>query len=200
MPSRPSAAAPIARRRDPYAAVLDAAIEILEEGGYGAFSIEAVAKRSGAGKTTVYRRWPSKAALFMELYNRESAALLPVEDMGSLRAELTTEITRIGQFWRETACGRAFRALIAEAQADALTMIQFRTQFLPQRRAFARAILERAVARGEIDRSHNIDVAVDMLFGFAIYRLITDDLAGGKRVVEQALDLFVNGLAPRSQT
>jgi AcrR family transcriptional regulator len=182
-------------RRDPYTAVLDAAAAILAEGGYGAFTIEAVAKRSGAGKTTVYRRWPTKAELFTELYNRESAALLAVSDMGSLRAELTTEITRIWQFWRKTANGPAFRALIAEAQADPATMVLYRDHFLPGRRIFARKIIERAIARGEIDPAVDIEVALDMLFGFTIYHLISDDLSKKSNHIKQVVEFFYRGMS-----
>lgn len=199
MPIHRNATAQPINRRDPSVAVLDAADAIIEERGYGAFTIEAVAKRSGAAKTTIYRRWPNKAALFIDLYNRETAALLPVEDMGSARAELIAEISRIWRFWRESACRRAFRALIAEAQAEPVTMTQFRDRFLPRRRVFARTILERAVARGEIDPACNLDAAVDLLFGFAIYRLITDNLSDASPAVEQTVELFIRGLvrAPR---
>lgn len=196
MQDRPKPKKSAAPRRDPYTAVLDAAAAILAEGGYGAFTVEAVAKRSGAGKTTVYRRWPTKAELFIELYNRESESLLPVGDMGSLRKELNTEITRIWKFWRQTSNGPAFRALISEAQADRATMQLFRDQFLPQRRDFARKIIERAVARGEVDPACDIDVAVDLLFGFTLYHLIVDDISARAGDIRKALDIFVRGLAP----
>lgn len=194
MQNRPKAKKSAAPRRDPYTAVLDAAAAILAEGGYGAFTVEAVAKRSGAGKTTVYRRWPTKAELFIELYNRESETLLAVGDMGSLRKELTTEITRIWKFWRQTANGPAFRALIAEAQADPATMKLFRDQFLPQRRRFARQILERGVARGEVDPTIDIGIAVDLLFGFTLYRLTTDSLSD-RGDIQKALEIFVRGIS-----
>jgi AcrR family transcriptional regulator len=57
-------------------AILRAAYETLEAEGYGGFTIEAVATRSGAAKTTIYRWWPSKGALaidsFLDLYKREA--------------------------------------------------------------------------------------------------------------------------------
>ncbi len=195
MPNQRTAPAQPINRRDPHVAVLEAAGVILGESGYGAFTIDAVAKRSGAGKTTIYRRWPTRTALFIELYNRESAAVPPIEDLGSVRAELIAEIARTWRFWRETACGRALRALIAEAQAEPATMTQFCDRFLPHRRAFARTILERAVARGEIDPACNLDVAVDLLFGFAIFRLITYNLSDPPHAVEQTVDLLIRGLA-----
>jgi AcrR family transcriptional regulator len=182
------------RNRATHAAIIDAAIAILNELGYGGFTIEAVARRCGAGKPTIYRWWKTKSELFMELYNRESAAMMPVEDLGSTRAELIAQIRSIFHFWRDTACGRAFRGLIAESQADAKSLARLRDQFLPPRRNLARSILERAQRRGEI-RAEDIGATLDLLYGFTIYHLITDQLDDDGRSVEAMVDLLIRGLA-----
>ncbi len=183
------------RNRATHAAIIEAAIAILNERGYGGFTIDAVARRSGAGKPTIYRWWKSKSELFMELYNRESAAMMPVEDLGSMRPELIAQIKSIFLFWRATACGRAFRGLIAESQADAKSLARLRDQFMPSRRNLARTILERASRRGEI-RPQSIGTALDLLYGFSIYHLITDQLQDD-RSIENMVDLLVQGLTAR---
>jgi hypothetical protein len=131
----------------------------------------------------------------MELYNRESAAMMPVEDLGSTRAELIAQIKSIFLFWRTTACGRAFRGMIAESQADVKSLAQLRDQFMPARRNLARTILERAHRRGEV-RPENIGTALDLLYGFSIYHLITDQLQDD-RSIEEMVDLLVLGLTGR---
>lgn len=181
------------RNRATHAAIIDAAIAILNERGYGGFTIEAVARRSGAGKPTIYRWWKSKSELFMELYNRESAAMMPVEDLGSMRAELIAQIKSIFRFWRETACGRAFRGVIAESQADAKSLARLREQFMPPRRSLARTILERAERRGEL-RHEQADIALDMLYGFTIYHLITGQVQDDGHSIERMVDILMNGL------
>jgi AcrR family transcriptional regulator len=183
------------RNRATHAAIIEAAIAILNERGYGGFTIDAVARRSRAGKPTIYRWWKSKSELFMELYNRESAAMMPVEDLGSTRAELIAQIKSIFLFWRTTACGRAFRGMIAESQADVKSLAQLRDQFMPARRNLARTILERAHRRGEV-RPENIGTALDLLYGFSIYHLITDQLQDD-RSIEEMVDLLVLGLTGR---
>ena len=180
------------RNRATHAAIIEAAIAILNERGYGGFTLDAVARRCSAGKPTIYRWWKSKSELFMELYNRESAAMMPVEDLGSMRIELIAQMKSIFHFWRTTACGRAFRGLIAESQADAKSLAQLRDQFMPPRRNLARTILERAQQRGEI-ATDNIDVALDLLYGFAIYHLITDQLRD-EDAIETMVDLLIQGL------
>ena len=43
--------------------ILDAALELLASGGYAGFRLDALAERAGVAKTTILRRWPSKAAV-----------------------------------------------------------------------------------------------------------------------------------------
>jgi AcrR family transcriptional regulator len=69
-------------------AVLGAAFAELDEYGFGGFSIDAVARRSGVHQTTNYRRWPIREALLVYALNTRSDRDLPVRDAGSVRGEL----------------------------------------------------------------------------------------------------------------
>src|SRR5918994_5565425 len=66
-------------------AVLDAAFAELDEHGYNGFSIEAVARRSGVHKTTIYRRWPTREALLVYALDSRSDRDVQVPNTGSLR-------------------------------------------------------------------------------------------------------------------
>src|SRR5262245_17443223 len=82
MPARrtPSTAAPArGRPRSQRArrAVLDAARELVGKGGYDAATIEAIAARSGVAKTTIYRSWPNRAALVVDLLMEMARATVP---------------------------------------------------------------------------------------------------------------------------
>ena len=67
-PLAPVSSRPPGRPRDPEVdrSILKATIELLADDGFGGLSIEAVAARAGVGKTTVYRRWPSKTPLVVD--------------------------------------------------------------------------------------------------------------------------------------
>jgi len=54
------------RSAQAHKAILDATLELLAEEGFHGLSIEAVAAKAGVGKTTIYRRWPSKDELVMD--------------------------------------------------------------------------------------------------------------------------------------
>src|SRR5258706_14112619 len=72
------------RRTEADAAIIDAARDLLREGGYRALSLDEVGRRAGTAKTSIYRRWPSKAALAAEIVQREVPA--PIGDANRERA------------------------------------------------------------------------------------------------------------------
>ncbi len=74
--------------------VLAAAAEELRRGGYEGLSIDRVAERAGVAKTTLYRRWPSKAELVVALITtlREDVPFEPSDDP---RRDLTELVTAI---------------------------------------------------------------------------------------------------------
>jgi AcrR family transcriptional regulator len=59
--------------------LLRSAQELIEEDGYGAASVAAIAERAGVATGALYRHWPSKGELFAELFrvvcDREAAAM-----------------------------------------------------------------------------------------------------------------------------
>src|SRR5438132_14252115 len=69
-------------------AVLNAAFAELGEKGYDGFNMEAVARRSGVHKTTVYRRWPTRDALVVDALDSRGDRHSPISVTGSLRADL----------------------------------------------------------------------------------------------------------------
>jgi len=71
-------------------AILQAMMEILQQEGYRATSIEVIAARAGVGKKTIYRWWPSKAAVALEALTAYTEAHVPFSDTGSLERDLTT--------------------------------------------------------------------------------------------------------------
>ena len=78
---------------------------MLLEGGLGAFSIEAVARRAKAGKPTIYRWWPTKTALLLDVYQRQKA-MIRYPDTGDIEADLLGLLTSLLDFWKSEAGGR----------------------------------------------------------------------------------------------
>jgi AcrR family transcriptional regulator len=168
----------IGARRSPQAeeAILDAARALLAERGYSGFSIDEVARRAGAGKPTIYRWWPTKADLFIDVYSAEKSAALVPPETGALWSDLLAYTRALWAFWRDTPSGRTFRALIAEAQASTPALVALRDKFLPERLKDVRHMFDEAAARGEI-RPEAVPHLLPLYIGFNWYRLLTDQIA-----------------------
>jgi AcrR family transcriptional regulator len=76
------------------ATVLAEAYRLLAEGGIGGVSIDEIARRTGVAKTTIYRHWPSRAALLLDACSQLGAPAV-VPDTGSLRGDLTALVTAL---------------------------------------------------------------------------------------------------------
>ncbi|MGQ3676601.1 TetR/AcrR family transcriptional regulator [Xanthobacter sp. TB0139] len=169
--------ASIGARRNPetQAAILEAGRSLLAEKGYAGFSIDAVARRAGAGKPTIYRWWPSKADLFIEIYSQEKRSSLLLPDHGCLLQDLETYTCALWRYWQETPCGSTFRALVAEAQASATALDSLRNTFMPRRLKDAHTLFSRAAARGEV-QAGAVDMLVQLYIGFNWLHLLTGQL------------------------
>lgn len=163
-PGRPRSEA--ARR-----AILSSALELLERDGYGALSMEALARAAAVSKQTLYRWWPAPAAIVLEALGERAARAAPLPDGGSLAADLRT-------FMRRTVTGVGGRnavvlaGLMAQAQLDADFGATFREGFLAGRRAVLRDLLERHRARGTVRHDADLALVVDIAFGTLWYRVL----------------------------
>jgi AcrR family transcriptional regulator len=187
----------IGSRRNPEAeaAVLAAARELISEKGYAGFSVDEVARRAGAGKTTIYRWYPTKADLFIAIYTMERSTFVPVPDTGNLVEELVQYTTSLWRFWASHPAGAALRGLIAEAQGTPEALSALRDRFLPDRIADVRAMLTGAAARGEL-RHDEVDTRISLWVGFSWFKLLLGEL-DDEGVIPSAMTQLAD--APRAK-
>lgn len=176
-------------------AILAAAEAILLEGGLNAFSIEAVAKRAKAGKPTIYRWWPSKAALLLDLYHRQKD-VVPHLDSGDVKNDLTQFLRGLIGFWRDGG-GAIFRSIIAEAQSDPAALDALRDYAVSRCRQSG-SILARAQARGEIRNDVDPELLIELFSSFAWNRLLTSRLDVTDAEIRQIVSAIVDGVAVRT--
>jgi AcrR family transcriptional regulator len=80
------------RREEAATNILDAALALLRAGGYRELTLDEVARRAGVAKTTIYRRWPSKAALAAEIVRTAAPASFQELVTGGLRGVVASLI------------------------------------------------------------------------------------------------------------
>ncbi len=180
------------RNPDTQEAILEAAEAIVAEEGIAGFSIEAVAKRARAGKPTIYKWWPGKTALLLDVYHRHKPANVH-QDTGSVEGDVIAFFTAIFAHWGDTGAGQVFRFVVAEAQRDEAAAASLRA-YAAERRKQSGQIFERGVARGELAADIDTGLAADMLAGFAWHRLLTGRLISDPIEMRQAARQLVRGL------
>jgi len=184
----------IGARRNPESAeaILDAAEALLVEQGYSGFSIEAVARRARAGKPTIYRWWPSKTALLLDVYQRQKRDVV-YPDTGTLEEDLFVFSRSLFAQWRDTPVGQIFRSIVAEAQSDP-NAAKALAEYGAQRRKNTGQIIERAIARGEARADVDPRIVADLVSSYAWTHLLTDRLGEDDGTLRAAIRYVVRGI------
>lgn len=194
-----TAAAP-ARRVDPRvvrtrAAVLAATREVLTESGFPALCIDGVAKRSGVARTTIYRHWPSAAALAHEAF-RDLAEPAPDIDTGSIRDDLLAHLRWLRTALEDSEWGRLLPHVVAASHHDP-ELAELHRAFGAERRRPAVAAVDRAIGRGELPAGLDSDALVDRLAGPLFYRCLVRLRPTTDADLESLVDGALNGPAAR---
>lgn len=184
----------IGARRNPEteAAILEAAEAIMAEQGIAGFSIEAVAKRARAGKPTIYKWWPGKTALLLDVYHRQKPASVHT-DTGSVEEDVFAFLTGVFAHWGDTGAGQVFRFVIAEAQRDEAAAASL-ADYAAERRIQSGAIFQRGIDRGELADDIDVGLCADMLAGFIWQRLLTGRIERDPQQLRQVARQMVRGL------
>ncbi|ABK71695.1 TetR/AcrR family transcriptional regulator [Mycolicibacterium smegmatis] len=152
--------------------ILDAVLSELAEHGFGSMTVDGVAKRAGAGKGAIYRRWPSKiemtAAAMRTLALPEGAA----PDTGSLYGDVLALLADVNRWIGDERMRRLYPDLLAEAQRNPVLAEALMDTVGTPRRARARDILDRAATRGELAPGADSELLVDAMGALVFWRLI----------------------------
>ena len=184
---RPPGVSAVAHER-----ILDAVQAVLEEKSFRVLTMEEVARRAGVGKPTLYKWWPSKAALVLDLFQQRMVVSLVVPDelapAEKIRAQVLETIRLLNGFF-----GKVSREIIAEGQGDNAVLRQYRDIYLQERRGFTRGFLAEAQAAGERWAERDPEMLIDLIYGPIYYRLLVGhqplDAAFGNNIVDEVMAL-----------
>jgi len=176
--------------------ILAATIELVAEVGIADLTVDAVAKRAGVGKATLYRRWTSKEALMLDAW--KSTTTTPfVPDTGSLRGDLTAMFTAWRQPFPDQMMRKVFPQMVAAAKVNDDVHDAY-LAFVEERRRPLRTVLDRAVARGELAPDLPLDVVHDLLVAPVMYRWLVTDAPVDEELHATVIELVLAGLHAHS--
>lgn len=165
------------------AAVLEAAGDAIAEHGFAGLDLADVARRAGVGKTTMYRRWGTAAALVADLLADMAEQSLPRTETGDLLGDLRENARLVVRTLTDARQSRLFRAMIAAATGDERTAAGLRRFYRARIDEWAPCV-EQAVARGEVPAGTDAREVVRAVSAPLYYRL----LASGDPLDEAAAD------------
>ncbi|MDQ0382777.1 TetR/AcrR family transcriptional regulator [Amycolatopsis thermophila] len=175
------------RPRDPEVdrKIADAAIALFGEQGWAGFSVEAVAKRAGVGKASIYLRWQTKQELLLEALRRHVSAVTEVR-ASTVRDEL---IQLASQLMRNYLGDSRRAALRISLEADSIPGVAGHWAGIRESQILAaRAIVRRAIERGELPEDTSVTLLLDTLSGAVVNHVQTTPAAARAQLRENADD------------
>ncbi|MBC8103641.1 MAG: TetR/AcrR family transcriptional regulator [Cytophagales bacterium] len=185
------------RPRDPETqqAILNATFDLLEESGFAALTMEAVAMRAGVGKPTIYRRWPDKAALATDAVLAGCALCLAFEDTGDVQEDIRQQLRLVANFLSGKR-GAALVTLLGSGADCPVIAAAFRERWLQPQRREARGVLERGIARRQVRPDADLDAALDALHAPLYFARLAGHHDLDIRFTDALVALVFRGLTP----
>lgn len=171
-------------------AVLTTAAALLDERGYGGFTIDEVARRSGVSKATIYKHWTGGFAVAVDAYGDSVTDAVPVRSTGDAVSDLADQVRRIASFYASPR-GRVAAQLLAAGTWQEGGPQLLREKFFAKRRGDTVALIDAGKAAGQLRADLDSELAIDLLFGPIIFRLFNGlaalDDAGADALAQLAL-------------
>jgi AcrR family transcriptional regulator len=178
--------------------ILDAALAMLADAGYAGFRLEALAARAGVAKTTILRRWPSKAAVAAAAVERLALQTVDVPESGTLRGDLHALLTSAVTVFTHGNGGFVPRLMGESGHNPEITDL-LRTVIHTRRLAYRR-VLGRAIARHELDPDVDQDLVIDLLIGPIWTRLLITRDPITMALVDEIVDALIRAFpAPETE-
>ena len=173
-------------------AIEAAVMQLLTSHGYGGFEIPEIAEVAGINKTSIYRRWSSKADLVAEVVLSRISSQVMVPDTGSLREDLILLSEMIALQLNNP----IFRGLLAAALSkSSQDIIEAKNQFWDARFVISGKIIERAIERGELKSDVSSRFILELICSPIFFRSVIldqqisrDDMTN---IVDATLSSFV---------
>ena len=184
--------------------LLAATLDLLVASGYAALTIEGVAQRTGVAKSTIYRWWPSKAALVIDAIAPTMDAVNPVASAAStnMRADIEAAVRRVSDLFQAQLDGRALAGLVADLARDPEMAEEYRRRILRPRRAAVAGVLREWQRRGDLRPDIDIELLQDIYVGPIYYRSLVTGAAIDDGLINQLVNavLAVGATTPEEHS
>jgi AcrR family transcriptional regulator len=175
----------VGRPRDPEVdeRITRAATEVFGAEGWARFSVDAVARRAGVGKASIYLRWPNKEALLVAVFASRLSGVRDI-DTGSLRDDLVALARQVLHAFLGESGGAVLRLML---EAESIPAGQEHLdRFLQSQATAARAIVHRGIDRGQLRRDISVTLLLNTISGGALNHALTTPSRSRSKVAASA--------------
>ena len=169
------------------AEVLRATGEELGRVGYLALRVEDVAQHAGVNKTTIYRRWPTKADLVSAALREADACCEPPPDTGAIREDLLVMLRRFANHGR-TPMVRVMMAELSNPEVQAIAhglKHRFEEDWVKT--------VAKAMARGELPSETSPLLLIEVITATVVGRVMRGEEPPDAAFCESVVDLVLAG-------
>lgn len=180
--------------------VIDTVLRLVSEGAsISDLSMEGIAREAGVGKASVYRRWPGKDALMIDVLSAIDGTP-PGKSTGVLRDDLITAIEYLRRRSLAKRESKLMRSMLSQAESSPLLWKRYHDTVIAGRRRLLTDLLERGIASGEIrpELGEDLDLLTDMVVGPVLARAtLRPDAPLPEHLAELVVDTLLDGMRPR---
>lgn len=184
---------PASKAAESHAAIMDAVYKLLQETSVRDLTFEAIAKRAKVGRPTLYKWWPSKAALVLATFHERIARNGESPTGGTAEEVIRLKVNRLIREFNGL-FGKVMADLIAEGQSEPRVLHELYDQHMRSRRASTRTDIERGIAAGEFASGTDPELLMDAIFGPIFYRLLVRHAPLTQHYADALLDQVLRGV------
>jgi AcrR family transcriptional regulator len=174
------------------AAVLQATGEELNRVGYANLRVDEVAERAGVNKTTIYRRWPTKAALVSDTLDSHFQTERPLPETGNLRGDILDYLTNMVTLAKTSMWRGILSTLSGRTDPEVETVAR---KLYLRERSFRTRLVQRGIDRGELPRAVDAQLIGDIFSAPILRRLLTFGEDVERAYIESVVDIALSGAA-----
>ena len=174
-------------------AILNATLRMLGTHGVAGTTIEGVAAGAGVGKTTIYRRWPTKTHLILAAISNIVPRGDP-PDTGTMAGDMAA----LAETQRRRLAGSGLSGIVPRVLAESMGDPELHQDYVDTVvnpfRDMLRLFIERGIDRGELRPDLEVEPLVDLLHAIPIYRMLMS--RGDPAYLKGVPDAYMPILAP----
>jgi AcrR family transcriptional regulator len=167
--------------------IIDAVYRFVRERPLDDVSMDEIARRAGVGKPTLYKWWPNKQSLLLDVFKERVIPHFPVDSTATAEEAIRKQANELVRMLNGT-FGRVSAQIIAEGQSDPTVIEEYRQRYVRMRRDLTIPVIERGYETGEFKRRVEPHLLIDMIYGPIYYRLLVRFLPLNQAFIDDLLD------------